>query len=125
MLYNAKQLGSLLRQWASGNLDNITDDGHAIAGVDGCVVTHRGLVPQNLIERFTAEDVERVLALMLGAQSSKPYGLALVCHHYLGWTAERLGRVLGHRDVSTTHSLLMLAENVFAGLLLNGQTKNH
>ena len=118
MIYDAKQLSFLLRQWASGNLDNILDNGHAIAGVNkGVVVTHRGLAAQRPAERFTAEDVDRVIQQML--VDNRPYAVLLICVYLLGWTVDRCARAMDFPSSSIAMSHLIQAQDLFAQTLFN------
>ena len=117
---DSSKLSSLLSQWAAGNLDFIEVGQSVVAGVDGCVVGGGGLRAQTLLERFTSEDINRVLCELSGA-GHQGFVVALVCVYLLGWTVDRLGRAMQHPDSSHTYTYLMHAQDTFAGWLLDGQ----
>jgi hypothetical protein len=116
MAYSASALSDLFHQWANGNLDNISP-GHVTAGLEGMTVTASGLRSMSMLERFTAEDVNRALQA-LSDEGLKRLALALVCIHLLKWTVERLARALDHPDTSLTATFLMVAEDAFVERLL-------
>lgn len=116
MAYSAATLSALFKQWANGNLDNISPE-QVTAGLVGATITSGGVRGMSMLERFTAEDVNRALQT-LADEGRKGFALALVCVHLLKWTVERLARVLGHQDVSMTTTYLMVAEDAFVERLL-------
>lgn len=116
MAYSASALSNLFRQWASGNLDNISP-GHVTAGLRDARLTAGGVRGLSMLERFTSQDVNRALQ-SLADEGRRNYALALVCIHLLKWTVERLSRVLRHRDTSLTVTYLMVAEDAFVERLL-------
>ena len=117
MAYSAAALSDLFKQWASGNLDNISP-GHVTAGLVDATVTAGGVRGMSMLERFTSADVNRALAA-LADEGLQGLALALICVHLLRWTVERLGRVLNHSDTSLTSTYLMVAEDAFVERLLN------
>lgn len=116
--YDPSQLGYLLKNWGSGNLNNILDHGHAIAGVQDVVATGQGLVAIGLCQRYTLDEIDAVMAKMLGGEHQL-YAHLLICKYLLNWTMERLARALGHSCTSLTYSHVMVAEDIFAAVLLN------
>lgn len=118
MPYSAAAISDLFRQWASGNLDNIGSRGHVTAGLEGCTIGAGGVRTQTLLERFTSEDVSSALGKMM-ADGLTGLARSLICYYLLGWTAERIGRVLRHRDTSVTTTYLMTAEDAFVERLFN------
>lgn len=119
---DSTSLSNLLSQWGAGSLDSVAARAHVVAGLEGCVVSSGGLRAETLAQRFTSEDVNKALLLMFRQGFQKEL-LMLTSHYLLGWTAERLGRVLGHSDASHTLTLLISAEDCFAGMLLDGPKK--
>lgn len=116
--YNPSQLGELLRQWGSGNLDNITDRGHALAGVEGVVMSGAGLVAMGLCQRYTQADVDQALELMLRGGDAD-HALFLISIHMLGWTIERLARAMDWPTVSYGTTVVMDSEDAFSEALIN------
>lgn len=115
--YNPSQLGLLLRNWGSGNLNNIVDHGHSLVGVRDVVMTGAGMSGMGLCQRYTIADIDKAFALMLEGEY-RQYGMILICKYLLNWTMERLARALG-QGTSTVYTLVMVAEDIFAGVLLN------
>lgn len=116
-VYDPKQLGRLLTQWGSGNLDNIQDHGHVVVGMVDAVVTGAGVTATGLCQRFTCQDVDIALENLL--RCDRDLGIFLICRYLLNWTVERLSRALGHASTSITQSWLILAEDALAGALLD------
>lgn len=115
--YDPSQLGLLLKNWGSGNLNNINDRGHALVGIRDVVMTGAGMTATGLCQRYTIADIDNALTLMLEGEH-RQYGILLICKYLLNWTMERLARALG-QSTSMIYTLLMMAEDVFAGALLN------
>jgi hypothetical protein len=114
--YDPSQLGFLLKQWGTGNLNNIIDHGHALVGVRDVVMTGAGMTATGLCQRYTQADIDRALTVMLEAH--RDAALLLLAQHLLGWTKERLARSLDE-DTSSIYSMAIAAEDVFAEILLN------
>jgi hypothetical protein len=115
--YSPSQLGFLLQQWGSGNLDNIISPGHIVSGVPNLVLTGHGFKAMGLAERFTNADIEQAITSLM--VRDRGAAVMLIAVHLLGWTMERLGRALEHSDTSYTQTALMLAEGCFMEVLLN------
>lgn len=115
--YNPSQLGLLLRNWGSGNLNNIVDRGHALVGVRDVVMTGAGMTATGLCQRYTIADIDQALTKMLEGEH-RQYAILLICKYLMNWTMERLARALG-QGTSLVYSLVMVAEDIFAGVLLN------
>ncbi|NER81437.1 MAG: hypothetical protein F6K42_18095 [Leptolyngbya sp. SIO1D8] len=117
---DSASLASLLIRWGEGSLDYVGTENHVVLGVDGCSVGFKGLQAQTLAQRFTSEDINKALrALAIAGQQG--FAVALTCIYLLGWSVERLGRVLEHPDVSHTLTYVITAEDAFAGKLLDGE----
>lgn len=122
MAYSSAAIAHLLRQWASGNLDNIIP-AHVSAGLIGVSVGKGGsLGAMSLVQKYTSDDVSEAIARM--AATHRPLAAALLLVYLRGWTVDRLGRVLSHPDNSTTWSLLSIAETLFAEELSYGDKKS-
>ena len=110
--------GILLRLWGEGRLDDFVSSGHAVAGVTGCVLASgKGFKAQALVHQYTSDEVTVALSVML--ERHKDHAIALICRYLLGWTEDRLARVLSCAIPRlTTH--LLTAEELFLAALLNG-----
>lgn len=115
--YSPSELGYLLQQWASGNLNNIVSPGHVVSGVPDVVLTGGGFKAMSLAQRFTVADIDRAIVRLFAQDSIA--ALMLVCIHLLNWRIDRLGRALEHPDTSYTQTCLLMAEDLFAQVLLN------
>lgn len=115
--YDPGQLGLLLRNWGSGNLNNIIDRGHALVGVRDVVMTGAGMTATGLCQRYTMADIDNALTLMLEGEH-RHYAIILICKYLMNWTMERLARALG-QGVSSVYTLVMIGEDIFAGVLLD------
>lgn len=115
--YSPPELGFLLQQWASGNLNNILSPGHAVAGVADAVLMADGFKAMSLAQRFTVADIDQAMARLFA--QDKTAALILICIHLLNWRVDRLGRALEHPDTSYTQTCLLMAEDLFAEVLLN------
>lgn len=120
---DASALSRVLTQWGSGSLDGVASRAHVVSGLDGCVLTAGGLRAETLSQRFTSEDVNRALFEMARRGLQGFVGI-LTCYYLLGWSVERIGRVMEHPDVSHTLSYLIAAEDAFGELLLDGPKKS-
>ncbi|MBT9318042.1 hypothetical protein [Leptothoe spongobia] len=107
----------LLQLWGSNRLDDVMSHGHVVAGVTGCVVAGgKGFKAQSLVHQYTSDDVSTALTVML--ERHKDHAVSLVCRYLLGWTEDRLARVLSCTiPRMTTH--LLTAEELFLAVLLN------
>ncbi len=115
--YSPSELGHLLQQWSSGNLNNIVSPGHVVAGVPDVVLTGSGFRAMSLAQRYTVADIDQAIAQVFAQDSTA--ALMLVCIHLLNWRMDRLGRALEHPDTSYTQTCLLMAEDLFAEVLLN------
>ena len=115
--YSPSELGYLLQQWSSGNLNNIVSPGHVVSGVPDVVLTGSGFKAMGLAQRFTVADIDRAIAALFG--QDKTAALMRICIHLLNWRVDRLGRALGHPDTSYTQTCLLMAEDLLMEVLLN------
>lgn len=120
---DASALSRLLTQWGSGGLDGVSSRAHVVSGLDGCVIAAGGIRAETLSQRFTSDDVNRALCKLASA-GLQGFVACLTCYYLLGWSIERIGRVMEHPDASHTLSYLIAAEDTFGGLLLDGYQKS-
>ena len=116
-MYDPTQLGYLLQQWGTGNLNNIMDHGHVVVGVVDAVATGSGMAAMGLCQRYTIDDIDLAIARMWKSQQ-REMALLLMCKYLLDWSTERLARAMDV-SISVIQSWLMLAEDAFAERILN------
>ncbi len=117
--YDSADVGRLIRFWVQGSLDGICSQGAAIVGVKDCDRMAYGVRSTPLLERYTSQDIRRVIeGLAVEPEPYPTYSAILMFKHVRRSPLQDLARALRHNDCSSAQSLLIAAQDEFMRRLL-------